>query len=105
MTGSHLKDNRKNAPKTFRVVIATAGTAQKIATTPTPCRRVWVQANSGNSGDGICVGDENVVATEATRRGKFFFNGQGDWHDVDDVSKLYVDVLDSGDQAHGYYEE
>ena len=83
--------------------VTSAGTAVRITTHSTKCRRVWVQALDNNTGT-IVVGSASVVATQATRRGKALASGQGDWFYVADVSMLYFDAT-ADSQKFTYYIE
>lgn len=85
-----------------RQTIDTAGTPEALP--DIACKRVFIQCPTDNSGAGICVGDANVVAAEATRKGMFLFAGQGDWFYPENLKNLYVDVLTNGDEVHWFYE-
>ena len=83
--------------------VTTAGTRVQLSSTSIPCKRVFVQANSANTGV-IAVGGITVVAAEATRRGLALFPTQGDWFNVSDVSYLYIDSTVNGEKVNYYYE-
>lgn len=85
---------------TGRTAHESAGTKYQLPSAS--CRRVWIQSATGNgetatfpNGGIVVVGDTNVIATETTRRGKFFYASQGDWFNVSNTNLLYVDVTDN----------
>jgi len=86
-----------------RKTITTAGTAEQLSSTSVPCKRVFIQALEGNT-DAVVIGDSNVVASLASRRGKAFFPTQGDWFYVNDLSLLYIDSTANGDKVNFFYE-
>jgi hypothetical protein len=81
--------------------VTTAGTRVQLA--DNSCRRVWVQANSANTGV-MVVGGSTVVAAEATRQGTALWPTQGAWFNVSNTNLLYVDSTVNGEKIHWYYE-
>ena len=81
--------------------VTTAGT--EVQLTGAICKRVFIQAHESNTGT-IVVGDSNVVAALAGRRGKAMFATQGDWFLVNNLNLLYIDSTVSGDIINYYYE-
>lgn len=83
--------------------VTTAGVAVQLSSTGVPCKRVWIQAHTANSGVFV-VGDSNVVAASSGRRGRGLYSTQGDWFNVNNLNLIYVDSTNSGDKCHFYYE-
>lgn len=83
------------------VTVVVAGT--RVQFSDQSCKKVFVQAYDGNTGT-VVIGGSTVVAAGATRRGKAFFPGQGDWFNVSNLNLLYVDALNAGDKIIYYYE-
>jgi hypothetical protein len=83
--------------------VTTAGTRVQLSASSVPCRRVWIQASSANTGV-IVVGAVTCVAAEAGRRGRALWPTQGDWFDVDDLNLLYLDATVNNQSANFYYE-
>jgi hypothetical protein len=75
--------------------IAAAGTAVQLTSTVTPCKYVMVSTPNGP----IFVGDSNVSATN----GVAVTTGDAVRIDIDDVSKLYVDGTNNGDDVNYTY--
>lgn len=76
--------------------VTLAGTAEKLIASATPCRKVTITANIDNS-DYVVVGGSTVVAAVAGRRGTPLVQGQSFDVLIDDASKIYLDVVSSGD--------
>ena len=93
---------------TGRTALAAAGTAQQLAYTSTACSRVWVESSKANSSltnkGLVVIGDANVVAAEATRRGLLLFPTQGQWLNVNNLNLIYWDSTDTAAVVHFYYE-
>lgn len=87
-----------------RLAVTTAATAEALTTT-TACRKVWISCLSDNTSSLVVVGDSAVVALEASRQGITIFknNTFGPFY-IDDLSKMFVDVLTNGDGVSYYYE-
>lgn len=83
--------------------VASAGTRVQLSTSSVPCKRVFLQANKGNSGI-LVVGGVTCVAAEATRRGIALIKHSGIWIYVNNLNLLYIDSTGAGDKAHYYYE-
>jgi hypothetical protein len=79
---------------TGRKVVTTAGTAVALVSTNTPCRRVDITAETDNTNP-VVVGDANVVAAIATRKGTPLAAGATLTIYVDDLSKVYLDAVTS----------
>lgn len=77
-------------------LVAAAGTAEALASSATPCRKVVVQARPENT-DAVVVGGSTVVAAAGTRRGIALVPGASYTFNVKDVSKLYVDAIVTGE--------
>lgn len=85
-----------------RETVTTAGTAVQMSNVP--CKRVFVQAESDNTG-AIVVGGSTVVAAEGTQRGLRIYPSQGQWFYVSNLNLLYIDSEQNGDGINYYYEE
>ena len=83
--------------------ITTAGTPERITTTTTPIRRVWIQALDTNTGV-VAIGGMNVDETPATRKGLAIFATQGQWFEVSDLSIIWLDVSVGGEGVNYLYE-
>jgi hypothetical protein len=82
--------------KDGKTTVATAGTRQKLAS-PTPCGKVTVTAREDNS-DNIVVGGPTVVALLGpTRSGSVLVQNQSITLEIDDLSKVWLDAVTSGD--------
>lgn len=81
-----------------RQVVAAAGTRVQLvnAAIVSTVRSVLVQALSANTGV-IVVGDSQVVAAAATRRGVALTAGQSVTVDVDDLSDVWIDATVAGE--------
>jgi hypothetical protein len=78
-----------------RKVIATAGTAEALATS-TACSSVVITAETDNTGV-IVVGASDVIAALATRKGTPLNAGDSIALDIDNLSKIYLDTTVNGD--------
>jgi hypothetical protein len=84
------------------ITVSSAGTAVQFTGTPTPVRRVRVQAPPGNSGV-TYVGDSTVSASSAGiefpatggNEEVIFDNGR-----PGDLSEFYADAATNGDKIH-----
>lgn len=73
-------------------LVASAGTAEALASESTAVRAVLVQALPENTGN-VVVGASTVVAASATRRGICLVPGQSVMLRVKDLADLYVDAV------------
>jgi hypothetical protein len=81
------------------LIVPTAGTRLPLATQSTPCARVTISADENNAGN-VSVGGATVVAAVgATRSGCVLQPGGSVAFDIDDLSKVYVDVLNNNDKV------
>lgn len=72
--------------------VTTAGTAERLTTTATPCLRVIVTGKELNAGQ-VYIGGSTI----ATGRGIPLAPLQATVLDIDDVSAIYVDADNNGD--------
>jgi hypothetical protein len=79
-----------------RKTVAIAGTAERLVSSNTPCRRVEITALPGNS-DTVVIGNSTVVAAEATRRGMPVQPTQTVTLEVEDLYALYIDAMVNGE--------
>lgn len=87
-TFPNIRDGRKT--------VTAAGTAERLVSSNTSCRKVTIMAELDNTGY-IVVGDSTVVATPATRRGIPLSAGVSLTLDVEDLYAIYIDAETSGD--------
>lgn len=73
--------------------VAVAGTAEQLVASSTPCVAVQLMHDDANTGSKGYVGASNVDTTN----GITLFKGALVTIEIDDASKLYVDVDTSGD--------
>ena len=105
-----LVSNLEAAPSTIadnRKTVTAAGTAEKILAASTTCIKVIITALESNT-DVIVVGGSTVVAgtTEdggGTRRGTPLDPGQSLEILINDVSKIYIDAVVSGNGVSFVY--
>lgn len=83
-------------------LVASAGTAEALAASSTPCRRVIVSARPENT-DVVVVGASTVVAAVGTRRGISLAPGQNVEIPIKDVASLYVDAVVTGEGVSYVY--
>jgi uncharacterized protein YcfJ len=83
-------------------LVATAGTAEALASSATLCRRVIIHARKENTDD-VVIGGSTVVALATTRRGVALAPGQSLTLNIDDLNKVYVDALVSGEGVSFVY--
>jgi len=86
---------------TGTISVATAGT--KVQFPSVSCTRAFIQASETNTGV-IVVGDTNVVAAVATRRGLAIYPTNGVWFNVSNLNLLYIDSVTNNDGAHYFVE-
>lgn len=87
-TFPNIRDGRK--------VVTAAGTAERLVSTNTPCRKVTIMAEIDN-GDYIVVGDSTVVAALGTRRGIPLSAGSSITLDIEDLYAVFIDAVVSGE--------
>lgn len=87
-TFPNIRDGRK--------VVTAAGTAERLVSTNTPCRKVTIMAELDNT-DYVVVGDSTVVAALATRRGIPLSAGSSITLDIEDLYTIYVDAVVNGE--------
>jgi hypothetical protein len=82
------------------ITVASAGTAIRFTTVPTPLRSIEIYAIGGNTGD-VYVGDSSVDNTDIpTVKGNGFsllFRSTKD-ETPGDLSDLYLDAANTGDK-------
>ena len=88
-----------------RKVVTTAGTAEKLVSSVTHCYRVDISADLGNTNP-IVIGGSTVVAASGSQKGIVLIPGNDPRTIlINDVSKIYVDSITSGDAAvFNYYQ-
>ncbi len=91
-----------------RKTVTTAGTAVALASSSTPCKKVTVQAFFKNT-DVIVLGDSTVVAGDATdsggtRRGVVLLPGATVVFDINDLTRLFMDAVVSGEGCSFVYQ-
>lgn len=86
-----------------RKTVSSAGTAEALVASSTPCKRVHVQGLEANTGT-VVVGGSTVVATSGTRRGIALVAGQAVTIQIDDLAKVYVDAVVTGEGVSFVYE-
>lgn len=79
-----------------RKTVATTGAEEVLVGATTPCRWVIITAETDNT-DKMVVGGPNVIAALATRRGIPLDPGDSVVLEVNDLSKVYIDSLVSGE--------
>lgn len=79
-----------------RKTVAAAATAEALVASPTACAWVIITAETDNTNP-VTWGGENVVGALATREGTPLSAGDSAVIPVDDVSKVYIDVVTSGE--------
>lgn len=78
-----------------RKTIAAAGTAEALAS-DTPAKKVDIQAELDNT-DVIVVGDSNVIANLATRKGIALRAGESYSFEIINLSHIYIDAVVNGE--------
>ncbi len=79
-----------------RKTVTTPGTAERLTTTFTLCRKVIITAPSGNSGE-IYVGCSQVSAVAGSQKGLLLLPTGSVSIDINDVSKIYIDATVAGE--------
>ena len=88
-----------------RKVVASPGTAEAFTAVSTPCYRVDVCADMGNTEGPMAVGDSAVVAANGSQKGILLIPGNAPVTlYIDNLTKLYADSQASGDAiCYNYY--
>lgn len=86
-----LLDNPANTISVGRKTVTSAGTAEALSTTATRVVEVAIQAETDNTGV-IVVGDANVVAALATRKGIALAAGDAITLNVSQLTAIYLDT-------------
>jgi hypothetical protein len=81
---------------TGRLENAVPGTELPLASESTMVRKVYIQALSDNVGS-VVIGDSNVVAAEATRRGYKLEADDPFFIELADLNDIYIDAENAGD--------
>jgi len=80
-----------------RKAVAVAGTREQVIATSTPCKEVWLSADTNNA-DVVVIGGVDVVAVGGSQKGVVLFAGNPPIKlFIDNVYKLYVDAISNGD--------
>jgi len=80
-----------------RKAVSSAGTAERIVASSTPCKYVYLSAALGNTNP-VVVGGSGVVAANNTQAGIVLIPGNDPIRvDIDDLNKLYVDAQTNND--------
>lgn len=88
------------------ITVTTAGTRVQLSADQ-PCKRVFVQSHetNGELASGLVViGGSGVVAASIGRKGLALYPTNGQWFEVNNINRLYVDAVDDGAKVHYYYE-
>ena len=80
----------------------TAGTALPLITASTPCKKLTVTALPNNT-DLIVVGGQTVVASSDNRRGHTLFAGSAITLEIDNVNKIFIDSIVTGEGVSFIY--
>lgn len=91
-------DNPAGSIISGRATVASAGTRVQLSTTSTAVLSIAVQAATDNT-SAVTVGGPDVVGAIATRKGIALAAGASISLDVNDLSKVYVDAITSGDDV------
>jgi len=91
----NIRDGRKT--------VTTAGTAERLVSANTPCRKVTIMAELDNTGY-IVIGDSTVVASLSTRRGIPLSAGTSVTLDIYDLYSIYLDAEVSGEGVTFLYQ-
>lgn len=79
-----------------RKIVAAATVRETLVASTTPCKQVTITAETDND-DVVVLGGSTVIALLATRRGTPLYAGDSVTIPIDDLYKIYLDVLVSGD--------
>lgn len=86
-----------------RKVVAAAGTAERLVSENTPCRKVTIMAELDNT-DYVVIGDSTVVASLATRRGIPLSAGTSITLDIEDLYAVWIDAAVNGEGVTFIYQ-
>jgi len=78
-----------------RQVVATAGTRVQLSSTSTKVSKAVISALPTNT-NYITVGGSTVVAAAGTETGKVLYPGDSETFFVDNLTKIYIDAVVSG---------
>ena len=80
-----------------RKAVTVAGTSEQVVAASTPCKEVWLSADTDNT-DVVVIGGSDVVAAGGAQKGVVLFAGNPPVKlYIDNMNKLYVDSIASGD--------
>lgn len=79
-----------------RKTVTTGGTAEALAASATACISVIITALAANTGV-VVAGGSGVVASSGTRSGAPLNAGDSISFDIDDLSKIFLDVTVNGE--------
>ncbi len=81
------------------LIVPTAGTRVPLMPQSTPCSKLTVVADDNNANPVVVGGATVVAAVGATRSGAVLTPGGSIPLDIDDLSKVYVDVITNNDKV------
>lgn len=90
----NIRDGRKT--------VSSAGTAERLVSTNTPCKQVTITALYDNT-DTVTIGNSTVVGAEATRRGIPLPAGASITLDIEDLYAIWVDSIANDDGVSFIY--
>ena len=91
-----VSPNIAGTVKSIRKAVASAGTPERVTATSTPIKYCLVSVD--NEDDEMVIGDANIdIATTACRGCVIYPGSQPVRIDIDNLNKLYVDALNTGD--------
>jgi hypothetical protein len=83
--------------KDGKMVVTTAGTRQQLSSTPLPCGKVFITAREDNTDDIVVGGNTVVAALGATRSGNVLTPGNSMTVEINDLNKIWLDAVVSGE--------
>jgi|CXWL01.1.fsa_nt_gi hypothetical protein len=90
-----LHDSRHTfATAVSGVKTGTVGDAVQVVTADTPCRMIHIHAKAGNASN-VSIGDSSADAS--TGQGKLLANGEHYDYPLNNLNKVYLDILTAGD--------
>ncbi len=88
----------------FTKTITAAGTAERLAASSTPCKRVMVYIPISSNGSVAAVGDSSTKATSGSEQGALLYKANVPTIiEIDDLTNLFGDVDTSGGRICGVY--
>ena len=87
--------------------VASAGTRVALSVTPIECKFVIIVSHESNgelANPTLVIGDENVIAAAANRKGISLFPTMSQKFTINNLNKIYVDSVDNNAKFHFYYE-